>query len=221
VAASKERAKENHRGGPRDDLAMNVKAMISPGVSRAAKGATCEVSPEGRLMDNTALKAAVAGRGFSRLSATQQQQVVNDAVHELDAHGAALAVPADDDDGDGSARDDGPAGGLAGREHDDLNLPVDYIGLRGLGGVRGELDADGADPSYWYFTPGSTTSISGFPVTTRTVKVVYWKVSTDLSARRIRRCRRSLASRDRGYRGSERVADEEGLRVGEGVAGDD
>jgi hypothetical protein len=39
---SKERARENHREARRDDLALNVKAMISPGVSRAAKGATAK-----------------------------------------------------------------------------------------------------------------------------------------------------------------------------------
>lgn len=38
-AASEERALANHREARRDDLALNVKAMINPGVSRAAKGA--------------------------------------------------------------------------------------------------------------------------------------------------------------------------------------
>lgn len=37
---SKVRAEENHREARRDDLALNVKAMINPGVSRAARGAT-------------------------------------------------------------------------------------------------------------------------------------------------------------------------------------
>lgn len=39
VEESKERAQENYREARRDDLAVNVKAMINPGVSRAAKGA--------------------------------------------------------------------------------------------------------------------------------------------------------------------------------------
>src|SRR4051812_44145801 len=39
TAASKERAHENHREARRDDLAVNVKALISPGVSRAVRGA--------------------------------------------------------------------------------------------------------------------------------------------------------------------------------------
>lgn len=39
---SEERAKDNYRDARRDDLAVNVKAMISPGVSRAAKGATAK-----------------------------------------------------------------------------------------------------------------------------------------------------------------------------------
>jgi hypothetical protein len=37
--ASEERAHENHREARREDLAVNVKAMVSPGVSRAARGA--------------------------------------------------------------------------------------------------------------------------------------------------------------------------------------
>jgi hypothetical protein len=40
--ASKARAEENHREARRDDLAVNVKAMVSPGVSRAARGATAK-----------------------------------------------------------------------------------------------------------------------------------------------------------------------------------
>lgn len=39
TAASKARARENHREARRDDLAVNVKALINPGVSRAARGA--------------------------------------------------------------------------------------------------------------------------------------------------------------------------------------
>jgi hypothetical protein len=36
---SEQRAKDNHRDARRDDLAVNVKAMLSPGVSRSARGA--------------------------------------------------------------------------------------------------------------------------------------------------------------------------------------
>jgi hypothetical protein len=39
---SKARAEENHREARRDDLAVNVKAMVSPGVSLSARGATAK-----------------------------------------------------------------------------------------------------------------------------------------------------------------------------------
>lgn len=37
--ASRERAMGNHREARREDLALNVKAMVNPGVSRASRGA--------------------------------------------------------------------------------------------------------------------------------------------------------------------------------------
>jgi hypothetical protein len=132
-------------------------------------------------MDNTALKAAVAGRGFSRLVAADQQQVVNDAVHELDAMeprwpyllttttGTLPLVTTDLLE-------------VSQVVNTTTNLPVDYQDYEDLSAFAGSLTQTAADPSYWYFTPGSTTSISGFPVTTRTVRVVYWKTSPDLSA---------------------------------------
>lgn len=41
-AKSEARAHANHREARREDLALNVKAMINPGVSRAARGATAK-----------------------------------------------------------------------------------------------------------------------------------------------------------------------------------
>jgi hypothetical protein len=131
-------------------------------------------------MDNTALKAAVASRGFSRLSAGDQQQVVNDAVHELDAMeprwpyllttttGTMPLTISDLLD-------------VATVLNTTLNTAVEFVDYEQLASWAGDLTRTNADPQWWYFTPGSTTSLSGYPVSTRTVKVVYWKTTTDLS----------------------------------------
>jgi hypothetical protein len=131
-------------------------------------------------MDFTALKAAVASRGFSRLSPGDQGQVVNDALHELDAveprwpylltttTGTLPLTISDLLD-------------VATVLNTTLNTPVEFVDYEQLASWAGDLTRTNADPQLWYFTPGSTTSLSGFPVSTRTVKVVYWKTTTDLS----------------------------------------
>lgn len=132
-------------------------------------------------MDNTALKAAVASRGFARLTAGDQQQVVNDAVHELDAMeprwpylfvtttGTAPLVTADLLD-------------VTTVLNTTTDVAVPFTDYEDLAGFAGELTRTGTDPQWWYFTPGSTTSISTYPVTTRTIQVAYYKSSPDLSA---------------------------------------
>jgi hypothetical protein len=136
------------------------------------------------------LKVLFTDRGYGRLSTTQQGVYVNDAMHELDAQeprwpyllttttGTAPLVTADLLE-------------VSLVLNTTLNVEVSYIDYEDLARQYGDLTQTSTDPAFWYFTPGSTTSISTFPVTTRTIKVVYWKVSPDLSARRIRRCRRS------------------------------
>jgi hypothetical protein len=131
-------------------------------------------------MDFTALKAAVASRGFSRLSPGDQGQVVNDALHELDAveprwpylltttTGTLPLTISDLLD-------------VATVLNTTLNTPVEFVDYEQLASWAGDLTRTNTDPQLWYFTPGSTTSLSGFPVSTRTVKVVYWKTTTDLS----------------------------------------
>lgn len=132
-------------------------------------------------MDNTALKAAVASRGFARLSAGDQQQVVNDAVHELDSleprwpylltstTGTMPLVIADLLE-------------VATVLNTTTDTKVEYVDFEDFAAYAGELSRTGTDPQYWYFTAGSTTSLTGYPVTSRTVQVVYWKTSSDLSA---------------------------------------
>lgn len=132
-------------------------------------------------MDNTALKAAVASRGFARLSASDQQQVVNDAVHELDSMeprwpylftttaGTAPLTIAD-------------LGDVTTVLNTVTDTRVDYADYEDMSAFAGELTRTGTDPVYWYFTPGSTTSLSTYPVTTRTLQVAYYKFTSDLSA---------------------------------------
>lgn len=132
-------------------------------------------------MDNTALKAAVSGRGFARLSASDLQQVVNDAVHELDTMeprwpylfvtttGTAPLTISD-------------LGDVTTVLNTTLDIPVTYADYEDMTAFVGELTRTGTDPTYWYFTPGSTTSLSTYPVTTRTLQVAYYKSSPDLSA---------------------------------------
>lgn len=132
-------------------------------------------------MDFTALKAAVASRGFARLSAADQGQAVNDAVHELDqleprwpylftsSSGTAPLVVTD-------------LGDVTTVLNTYLDVPVQFSDYEDLAGWAGELTRTGADPDVWYFTPGSSTSVSTFPVTTRTIQVFYYKASPDLSA---------------------------------------
>lgn len=131
--------------------------------------------------DYTALKAAVSGRGFSRLSAADQGIAVNDAVHELDgmeprwpylltsSSGTAPLTVAD-------------LGDVTTVLNTVLDVPVRFSDFEDLAGWAGELTQTSTDPVRWYFTPGSTTSISTFPVTTRSLQVVYYKTSPDLSA---------------------------------------
>lgn len=131
--------------------------------------------------DYTALKAAVSGRGFSRLSTADQGIAVNDAVHELDAMeprwpylltsttGAAPLTVTD-------------LGDVTTVMNTVLDVPVPFEDYEDLTRWAGELTQTGVDPQVWYFTPGSTTSISTYPVTTRTLQVVYYKTTVDLSA---------------------------------------
>lgn len=132
-------------------------------------------------MNNTALMAAVASRGFSRLVPADQQLVVNDALHELDSleprwpyllTTTTGTLPLSITD----------LLDVAMVLNTTLNAPVTFVDYEQLASCAGDLTRTAADPQWWYFTPGSTTSISGFPVSTRTVKVVYWKTTTDLSA---------------------------------------
>lgn len=132
-------------------------------------------------MNYTALQAALSDRGWARLSAAQLGQHINDARAELDAMeprwpylqltvtGTLPLVTADMD-------------AVSQVVNTSTNLPVPYMRYEDLATIAGSLAQTSTDPAYWYFTPGSTTSISGFPVSTRTVRLVYWKVSVDLSA---------------------------------------
>lgn len=132
-------------------------------------------------MDFTALKAAVSGRGFSRLVAADLGLCVNDANHELDSleprwpylfvttTGTAPLTVADVDDVSLVINTTG-------------NLPLAYRDYEDLVNEVGDLTQTGTDPWAWYWTTSSTSSISAYPVTTRTLKVSYWKVSVDLSA---------------------------------------
>jgi hypothetical protein len=133
------------------------------------------------VADFTTLKTNVSDRGFARLSPTQLGKVVNDAVDEVDAleprwpylqltvTGTLPLVTAD-------------MSSVSQVVNTSTNLPIPYMRYEDLASIAGSLAQASADPAYWYFTPGSTTSISGFPVSTRTVRLVYWKVSPDLSA---------------------------------------
>lgn len=132
-------------------------------------------------MDFTTLKAAVVSRGFSRLTTTEQGQVINDAIHELDgmeprwpyllttSSGALPLTISDYVD-------------VTLVMNTTLNVPVDYVDFEDFSAYAGDLTRTGTDPQFWYFTPGSTTSLSGYPVTARSVKVTYYKSSPDLSA---------------------------------------
>lgn len=132
-------------------------------------------------MNFTALQAALADRGWNRLTATQLGQYINDGKGELDAQeprwpyllttttGTAPLVTADQLE-------------ISAVINTTTNGPVAYIHYEDLANRYGDLTAASTDPEFWYFTPGSTTSISTFPVTSRTLKVVYWKVSPDLAA---------------------------------------
>jgi hypothetical protein len=129
----------------------------------------------------TALQTAFTDRGWARLSTTQQTQHINDGLHELDAQeprwpyllttttGTAPLTTADLLE-------------VSLVLNTSTNTPVSYIDYEDLAERYGDLTLTATDPGYWYFTPGSTTSISTYPVTTRTLKLVYWKVSSDLSA---------------------------------------
>jgi hypothetical protein len=133
------------------------------------------------MADFTTLKTNVSDRGFSRLTTTQLGKVVNDAVHEVDGleprwpylltttTGTLPLVTADLLE-------------VAQVVNTTSNTVVPFSDYEDLASWAGSLTQTGADPSYWYFTPGSTTSISGYPVSTRTVRQVYWKTSSDLSA---------------------------------------
>ena len=132
-------------------------------------------------MNFTALKQALSDRGWSRIGDTALGQHINDARGELDSMeprwpylqltvtGTLPLVTADMD-------------GVSQVVNTTTNDPVPYIRYEDLAAFSGSLAQAGADPMYWYFTPGSTTSISGYPVSTRTVRLVYWKVSVDLVA---------------------------------------
>lgn len=132
-------------------------------------------------MDYTALKAAVASRGFARLSDGDQGQAVNDAVHELDTmeprwpyllattSGTAPLTVSDYAD-------------ITTVLNTTLDVPVPYVDYEDLASWAGDLTFTSTDPAHWYFTPGSTTSLSTYPVTSRNLQVVYYKTSSDLSA---------------------------------------
>jgi hypothetical protein len=128
-----------------------------------------------------ALRTAVSDRGFARLSSSQLGQVVNDAVHELD--GMEPRWPYLQTTTTGTAP-------LTVSDYVDvtdvlnttLNRALLFTRYEDLARWAGDLTQSATDPTWWYFTPGSTTSISTFPVTTRTIKVVYYKASQDLSA---------------------------------------
>lgn len=132
-------------------------------------------------MNFTALQTALSDRGWARLSPTQLGQHINDARAELDSMeprwpylqltvtGTLPLVTADMD-------------AVSQVVNTTTNEPVPYMRYEDLSSIAGSLAQTSADPAFWYFTPGSTTSISGFPVSTRTVRLVYWKVSVDLSA---------------------------------------
>lgn len=132
-------------------------------------------------MNFTALQSALSERGWARLTPTQLGQHINDGRSELDAQeprwpyllatttGTAPLVTADLLE-------------VSLVLNTAQNCEVNYIDFEDLARQYGDLTQTATDPAFWYFTPGSTTSISTFPVTTRTIKVVYWKVSVDLSA---------------------------------------
>jgi hypothetical protein len=132
-------------------------------------------------VNNLQLRTAVSDRGFARFTTAQLQQVVNDALHELD--GMEPRWPYLQTTTSGTAP-------LTVSDYVDvtdvinttLNIPLAFTRYEDLARWAGDLTATAADPSWWYFTPGSTTSISTYPVTTRTLKVIYYKATTDLSA---------------------------------------
>jgi hypothetical protein len=129
----------------------------------------------------TELKTLFTDRGWSRLSSTQQGQHINDAMHELDSMeprwpylltsttGTLPLVISDLLE-------------VATMLDTTADVKVEYVDFEDFASWAGELTRTGTAPQYWYFTVGSTTSLTGYPVSTRTVQVVYWKVSPDLSA---------------------------------------
>lgn len=130
-------------------------------------------------MTFTELKQALADRGQARLSAAQQGTHVNNAMHELDAEelwpyrqtsttGAAPLAITD-------------LGQVETVFTTTGNTPLIVSTYAEMVARVGDLTKTAADPTYWYFTSAGAQSISTFPVTTRTLKVQYWKVGTDLS----------------------------------------
>ena len=127
-------------------------------------------------MDFTALKAAVAARGFDDLTDAQLGQLVNDAVAELDS---MVPWPYREASSTGAApltiTDLGEIDVVLALANS--SFPLERATRSELSGMYGDLTTGGT-PVWWYL---SGSAVAVYPASTGQITVRYWKTTPTLS----------------------------------------